>query len=93
MHPEDCARLGLAHGQPVRITSDHGATDATVGMTAAIRPGVVSLPHGWASPGVNQLTSATADVEPLTGMPRFSGVPVTVTPGPDDDVDDKVEDS
>ena len=56
-----------------------GSTDAPVGMTAAIRPGVVSLPHAWGAPGVNRLTSATADVEPLTGMPRFSGVPVEVT--------------
>ena len=47
-------------------------------MKLAIRPGVVSLPHGWPVPGVNRLTSATADVEPLTGMPRFSGLPVQV---------------
>ena len=83
MHPDDCSRLGVADGQPVRVASDHGATSATVGMTAAIRPGVVSLPHGWASPGVNRLTSAAADVDPLTGMPRFSGVPVTVAADPD----------
>jgi anaerobic selenocysteine-containing dehydrogenase len=79
MHPDDSARLGVTDGQTVRITSDHGAADAAIGVTAAIRPGVVSLPHGWASPGVNRLTSATADVDPLTGMPRFSGVPVEVT--------------
>ena len=79
MHPADWARLGLADGQPVRIASDHGSTVGPVDVTAAIRPGVVSLPHGWDAPGVNRLTSATADVEPLTGMPRFSGVPVEVT--------------
>ena len=80
VHPDDCARLGLAEGQTVRIASDHGSTDAPVGVTAAIRPGVVSLPHGWGAPGVNRLTSATADVEPLTGMPRLSGVPVELIP-------------
>jgi anaerobic selenocysteine-containing dehydrogenase len=79
MHPDDCIRFGLADGQSVRIASDHGATDAIVGATAAIRPGVVSIPHGWATPGVNRLTSASTDVDPLTGMPRFSGVPVEVT--------------
>lgn len=79
MHPDDCARRGLSDGQTVRIASDHGSTGAPLGVTAAIRPGVVSLPHGWAAPGVNRLTSATDDVEPLTGMPRFSGVAVEVT--------------
>jgi anaerobic selenocysteine-containing dehydrogenase len=79
VHPEDCARLGLADGQTVRVASDHGSTEASVGMTAAIRSGVVSLPHAWGVPGVNRLTSATAGVEPLMGMPRFSGIPVEVT--------------
>ncbi len=80
MHPDDSARLGLAAGQPVRISSPQGSTEATLEVTGSIRPGAVSLPHGWATPGVNCLTSVTDDVEPLTGMPRLSGFPVEVTP-------------
>ena len=80
MHPADSARLRLTPGQPVRITSAHGSTTAAVEITESIRPGAVSLPHGWATPGVNHLTSATTDVDPLTGMPRLSSLPVAIAP-------------
>ena len=79
MHPEDSARLVLVSGQPVLIRSSTGSTVAAVAVTDSIRPGVVSLPHGWSTPGVNCLTSATDTVDPLTGMPQLSGFPVTVT--------------
>jgi hypothetical protein len=42
---------------------------------------VVSVPHGFdgaAGPNVNDLTSDTDACDPLTGMPRYSGFPVTV---------------
>jgi anaerobic selenocysteine-containing dehydrogenase len=78
MHPDDAARLSLSSGQPVRISTADGSTVATVGVTGAIRPGAVSLPHGWSAPAVNALTSAATDVEPLTGMPRLSGIAVEV---------------
>ena len=80
MHPDDATRLGLVDAQPVRLASTVGATDATVAVTDAIRPGVVSLPHGWPTPGVNELTSATAGVDPLTGMPLLTGIAVEVLP-------------
>ncbi|MCA1846006.1 MAG: molybdopterin oxidoreductase, partial [Actinobacteria bacterium] len=79
MHPDDAVRLGLESGQPVRITSATGSTTAAVEVTDAIRPGVVSLPHAWSTPGVNHLTSASDAVDPLTGMPQLSGFPVAVT--------------
>lgn len=80
MHPDDAVRLGLTSGQPVRLSSPAGSTVATVTVTDAIRPGVVSLPHGWPAPGVNELTSSTAGVDPLTGMPLLTGIPVEVVP-------------
>lgn len=79
MHPADSARLRFTAGQPVLITSTTGSTTATLEVTESIRPGVVSLPHAWSTPGVNRLTSATDAVDPLTGMPQLSGFPVTVT--------------
>ncbi len=81
MHPDDAGRLGLASGQPVRVSTAEGSTAATVDVTGAIRRGAVSLPHGWNDPAVNNLTSAVTDVEPITGMPRLSGVAVEVAPG------------
>ena len=46
-----------------------------------IRPGVVSVPHGHEDANVNLLTSKH-EVEPLTGMTRYSGVAVSVHPMP-----------
>ena len=79
IHPADATRLFLGSGQSVLISSSAGSTVAAVEVTDSIRPGVVSLPHGWSTPGVNRLTSAADAVDPLTGMPQLSGFPVTVT--------------
>jgi hypothetical protein len=51
-----------------------------VERSGAIRAGVVSIPHAWSDPDVNALTSDLEDVELLTGMPRLSGIAVTVEP-------------
>lgn len=80
MHPVDCRRLGFVPGQSVVITSPTGSTTAALEVTESIRPGVVSLPHGWSTPGVNRLTSATDAVDALTGMPQLGGFAVTVAP-------------
>ena len=47
MHTDDATRRGLSDGQTVQITSRVGQVDAPVFITPDIRPGVVSLPHGW----------------------------------------------
>jgi hypothetical protein len=50
-----------------------------VEVTDAIRPGVVSLPHGFEQANVNRIIG-TADADPLSGMTVFSGVPVELRP-------------
>jgi anaerobic selenocysteine-containing dehydrogenase len=77
VNPVDARRLGLGDGDAVTVRSGTGSTDATVECTDNIRPGVVSLPHSWRSPDVNGLTNAE-ELDPLTGMPRFTGIPVEV---------------
>jgi len=47
MHTEDATRRGLTDGQTVQITSRVGQVAAPVFITPDIKPGVVSLPHGW----------------------------------------------
>ncbi|HET6507542.1 MAG TPA: molybdopterin-dependent oxidoreductase [Baekduia sp.] len=94
VHPDDAARLALVDGAPAGVRSRVGQLTATVEVTEDIRPGVVSLPHGWghdldgvamgvarAHAGVNSnvLTDETA-VEPLTGTAILNGIPVTLTP-------------
>jgi anaerobic selenocysteine-containing dehydrogenase len=47
LHPDDAADLGLADGDPAVVRSRVGEVIVPVEVTDAIRPGVVSLPHGW----------------------------------------------
>ncbi|MGA4842924.1 molybdopterin oxidoreductase family protein [Streptomyces sp. G45] len=97
VHPEDAARLGLRDGRPARVGADGGELTAPVEVTDTVRPGVVSLPHGWghdrpgtrltvaaADPGanVNQLLDGTL-LDPLSGTAVLNGFPVTVTPLPE----------
>ncbi|MEU5656077.1 molybdopterin oxidoreductase family protein [Streptomyces sp. NPDC047737] len=96
IHPEDAARIGLAEGDPARITAAGGEVEAPTEITDAVRAGVVSLPHGWghnrpgtrtavaeAEPGVNvnQLLDGSL-LDPLSGTAVLNAVPVTVTPIP-----------
>jgi anaerobic selenocysteine-containing dehydrogenase len=92
VHPDDAARLGLADGHAARVTSRVGSVLAPVEVTDAIRPGVVSLPHGWGhdAPGSrltvageragvnsNRLTDHEA-MDPLSGTAVLNGIPVVV---------------
>lgn len=45
IHPDDAARLGL--DEIALVTGPGGKLEVPVEITDAIRPGVVSLPHGW----------------------------------------------
>ena len=92
VHPDDAARLGLADGGVARVTSRVGAVDASVEVTDAIRPGVVSLPHGWGHgqpgtrmrvaaerPGVNSnILSDHEAMDPLSGTSVLNAIPVEV---------------
>ncbi|KOT46601.1 molybdopterin-binding oxidoreductase [Streptomyces caelestis] len=94
LHPEDAERLGVRDGQPVRIKGAGGEVTAPAEVTDGVRPGVVSLPHGWghdrpgtrtrhaaADPGanVNQLLDGSL-LDPLSGNAVLNGVPVEVAP-------------
>ena len=94
VHPDDAARLALVDGGRATVSSRVGTLTAPVEVTDAIRPGVVSLPHGWghdrdgadmavarAHAGVNSnVLTDEAAVEPLTGTAVLNGIPVTVSP-------------
>jgi anaerobic selenocysteine-containing dehydrogenase len=94
VHPEDAARLGLADGARATVRSRVGALEAPVEVTDEVRPGVVSLPHGWghdlegvelgvarAHAGTNSnVLTDEEHVEPLTGTAVLNGIPVEVSP-------------
>jgi anaerobic selenocysteine-containing dehydrogenase len=92
IHPSDADRLGLADGDDAQVASRVGSVGVTVEVTDAVRPGVVSLPHGWGhgQPGTrlaiagvragvnsNVLTDHEA-LDPLSGTSVLNGIPVTV---------------
>ncbi len=94
VHPDDASRLGLVDGGQADVASRVGRLIAPVEVTDAIRPGVVSLPHGWghdlagthlgvagAHPGVNtNILTDGAALDPLSGNAVLNGIPVTVRP-------------
>ncbi|MCU1389534.1 MAG: anaerobic dehydrogenase, typically selenocysteine-containing [Ilumatobacteraceae bacterium] len=92
VHPDDAVDHGLVHGGYAAVTSRVGRIEAVVEVTDAIRPGVVSLPHGWghSMPGArlrvaseragvnsNVLTDHEA-LDPLSGTSVLNGIPVTL---------------
>ncbi len=47
VHPEDAARVGVKSGQLARLESAVHAGEVSVQVSDEVRPGVVSLPHGY----------------------------------------------
>ncbi|WP_395336076.1 molybdopterin-dependent oxidoreductase [Novosphingobium sp. BL-8H] len=79
LNPQDAARNGVDHGAPVRVSTPRGAIVLTACVDEAIRPGVASIPHGHEIANVNLLTSVES-VDALTGMVRYSGIPISIGP-------------
>jgi anaerobic selenocysteine-containing dehydrogenase len=96
VHPDDAASHGLADGDLARVRSRAGEVEATVEVTEDLRPGVVSLPHGFghdldgvelavarAQPGVNSnvLTDRT-ELDAVSGTAVLNAIPVQLAPVP-----------
>lgn len=92
VHPLDAAAHGLHDGAAARLQSAVGELVATVELSEAMRPGVVSLPHGFGDPGPGQRVAAqqpgvnlnallpVGDRDPLSGTAVLAGVAVTLAP-------------
>jgi len=94
IHPDDAVRLGITDGAPAKVASRTGEVVVTAEVTDVIRPGVVSIPHGFGQdlPGVRLRvaseyrgvnTNVLTDeyfVDPLSGNIALNGVPVSVQP-------------
>jgi anaerobic selenocysteine-containing dehydrogenase len=88
MHQADAAPLGLANGSEARCVSERGEIGVVVQIDDSVRPGIVTLPHGYGQRGddgqvigpvVNRLTS-TAHGDPLSKTPFHKYVPVRIEP-------------
>ena len=80
MHPDDAVAAGVVDGGWAAIMSQHGSMVATVRLDPTLRVGAVSVTHGHPGSSPGLLVSTQADVDPLTAMPRASGLPVSVRP-------------
>ncbi len=90
MHPDDIQRIGHRDGDEVRLISDNGRIPAIIKADSTLKPGVVSMTHGYGGKIIEQvdyrewgasvspLISLSRDCEPLQAMPRMSGVPVRI---------------
>jgi assimilatory nitrate reductase catalytic subunit len=77
--PADAARLGIAAGGLVRLTSAHGTAVLRPAVTPAQRPGEVFAPMHWtdafaASGPVGRVVGAATD--PVSGQPELKATPV-----------------
>lgn len=82
MHPADAAERGLRDGEPVVVTSETGTLEGPLLVNERVGRGSVTVPHGIEDLNVNQLTSMTFGVDPLTGMVQLSALPVEVVAAP-----------
>jgi hypothetical protein len=78
VHPDTLATIGQADGTRARLRSGARPVSVEVVLRAdpAVRPGAVSIVHGWVGANVADLTSTREGVDVFTGMPQLSGVPV-----------------
>ena len=79
VHPADGAAAGVISGQPVTVRSANGELTGIAKVDDSIRRGAVSIPHGHHAANVNRLTSKD-DIDVVTGMVRYSGIPVSLHP-------------
>jgi len=93
IHPDDAARCGVADGDVATVKSASGEIKVPVEVTDAIKPGVVSMPHGWGhgkpgtrmavangSPGANtNVLSPPMFIDEPSGNGALNGIPVTVS--------------
>ena len=79
MHPDDAARLGVADGETVRVTSRIGSLEVPVKVTAPneIVPGSLQITHGWKDANVNLITHDDR-FDPISGFPLMKSVEVRV---------------
>jgi anaerobic selenocysteine-containing dehydrogenase len=94
IHPDDAIAAGIHHGGTARVRSATGEIQVDVEVSDHLRPGVVSLPHGFGhdlagieqhvarrNPGVNSnLLSSRDALDPLSGTSVLNGISVTVGP-------------
>jgi anaerobic selenocysteine-containing dehydrogenase len=94
IHPEDAERIGLANGELADVSTSEGSVSVLTEVSDEMKPGVVSLPHGWghgrdgtsldvanSHPGVNSnLLNPAGLIDVPSNTQVVNGVPCEVRP-------------
>jgi anaerobic selenocysteine-containing dehydrogenase len=89
---KDAAALSVSDGDMVEVSTRSGSAEVPAKVTTDIRPGVVSMPHGWGRrlfhpevqtevelQGVSDnLLTDDVELDALTGMPIYNSIPCSV---------------
>ncbi len=78
IHPDDAARLGIALGDTVEVTSVHGRWEGPAMVVDTVRPGELFIPfhYGSGAESANQHTWYARD--PVSNQPQFKSSPVNL---------------
>jgi anaerobic selenocysteine-containing dehydrogenase len=93
IHPQDAASRDLANGDIARVNSRVGNISIPVAISDEMKPGVISIPHGWGHlvegtrlgvakkhAGVNtNLLTDDRFLDSLSGNAVLNGIPVSLT--------------
>lgn len=96
VHPTDAAQRGIESGQKAKIRSAYGEIELQVRLSEEVKPGNVSIPHGWGhgkggwrhannQPGANVNVIASdnpSDMDPVSGISTLNGIPIEIIPIP-----------
>ena len=80
VHPTTPPAAGASDDQRLIVRSAHRELTGVARVDASVRRGAVLVPHGHAGANVNLLASKD-DIDLVTRMTRYSGVPVSLHPG------------
>jgi formate dehydrogenase alpha subunit len=78
LNTKDAARLGIADGQMMKLTSRRGEVTARVEVSDKIKPGLVFMPWHFVEAAANKLTIAALD--PTAKIPEYKVCAVKVEP-------------
>ncbi len=78
IHPEDAAKLGIADGDMVRVTSRRGELTVKCKVTEQVVPGLVFMSFHWHETPTNVLT--LNEYDPISGTAEYKACAVAIQP-------------
>ncbi len=70
LNPDDAKRLGIQHGERIKVSSRRGAIEPVAWVTDRVSPGLVFMPFHYVEAPANRLTSSHS-LDPIARIPEF----------------------